>query len=48
MVERFDDAPTNFDRAMQIWQVLVCKAHNRQTATYEMLSKCWGTRAAAP
>ena len=34
MLNRFDDNPTNAARALQIWLVLIGKAHNRQTITY--------------
>ena len=30
------------ERALQIWQVLIGAAHNRQTLTYEMLGKMIG------
>ncbi len=37
-MRRFDDNPTWPLRAVQIWQILVGKAHNRQTLTYGMLA----------
>jgi hypothetical protein len=33
------------ERAMQIWQVLISAAHNRQTLTYDMLGKLIGMGA---
>src|SRR5262245_56609368 len=30
---------TTYERALQIYQVLIAAAHNRQTLTYEILSK---------
>lgn len=33
---------TTYERSLQIYQVLVAAAHNRQTLTYELLSKYVG------
>lgn len=33
---------TSYERAAQIYQVLVCAAHNRQTMTYPMLGESIG------
>lgn len=33
---------TSAERALQIWQVLISAAHNRQTITYEDLAKLIG------
>ena len=30
------------ERALQIWQVLLCAAHNRQVLTYELLADIIG------
>ena len=38
MVRRFDENPTLYKRALQIWQILISKASNRQTMTYGNLS----------
>src|SRR5262245_49584794 len=44
MVKFFHDNPTNATRAVQIWQILVAKASNRQTITYGELADIleWG------
>jgi putative restriction endonuclease len=42
MVKRFADNPTLPSRALQIWQILVGKAHNRQTMTYGQLADLLG------
>jgi len=42
MVKHFDDDPTWASRAVQIWQILVCRASNRQTLTYGMLAATLG------
>lgn len=39
MVRRFVDNPTISTRAVQIWQILVGRAHNRQTITYLELAR---------
>jgi len=47
MVQHFDDEPTtNTKRALQIWQILICKAHNHQTITYGDLAELLGYRGA--
>ena len=38
MVNRFDEEPTLYTRALQIWQILISKATNRQTLTYGELA----------
>jgi hypothetical protein len=38
MPRRFDDLRTQPARALQIWQILISKAHNRQTMTYGQLA----------
>ena len=42
MLEYFDNHPHISHRAVQIWQILMGKAHNRQTLTYGMLAKLLG------
>ena len=42
MVRSFDDNPTQATRALQIWQILIGKAHNRQTITYGQLAELLG------
>ena len=39
MVRKFDAIRTKYSRAVQIWQILIGLAHNRQTTTYGMLGK---------
>ena len=46
MVRFFEDNATNATRALQIWQILIGKAHNRQTVTYGMLADMLGYRSA--
>jgi hypothetical protein len=46
MVQYFDDNPTNAKRALQIWQILICKAHNHQTITYGDLAELLGFKGA--
>jgi hypothetical protein len=41
-----DDNPTNATRALQIWQILISKAHNRQTLTYGILANLLGFEGA--
>jgi putative restriction endonuclease len=43
---RFDDTPSNASRALQIWLILLSKAHNRQTITYGQLAQLLGFRGA--
>ena len=38
MIKQFRDNPTIYTRALQIWQVLIAKAENRQTMTYGALA----------
>lgn len=42
MVEEFDDHPHLEHRALQIWQILISCAHNRQTINYEELADVMG------
>jgi len=42
MVKHFDDDPTVETRALQIWQILIARAANRQTITYTELAKIIG------
>ncbi len=42
MTKLFKDDSTNATRALQIWQILVSKAHNRQTMTYGALASLLG------
>ena len=46
MVRRFDDDASWPSRALQIWQILIGKAHNRQTITYGQLAKLLGFQGA--
>ena len=46
MVTYFKDQPSNASRALQIWQILIGKAHNRQTLTYGMLAQLLGFKRA--
>ena len=39
MVKKFDEIHTRDSRAVQIWQILIGLARNRQTITYGMLGK---------
>jgi putative restriction endonuclease len=41
-METFDNNPSWESRALQIWQILIGKAHNRQTITYGMLASLLG------
>ncbi|MGE8354210.1 MAG: hypothetical protein ACN6P5_27130 [Pseudomonas protegens] len=41
-IELFSNAPRLPVRAMQIWQILVSKSHNRQTMTYSNLAELLG------
>jgi hypothetical protein len=38
MATFFDEGPTHATRALQIWQILISAAHNRQTLTYGRLA----------
>lgn len=42
MVKYFKDNPSWETRALQIWQILICKAANRQTITYGALARMLG------
>jgi hypothetical protein len=42
MARRFDDVRTQPARALQIWQILIAKAHSRQTMTYGQLAGLMG------
>ena len=42
----FTENPSYATRASQIWQILVCKASNRQTLTYGQLSELLGFKGA--
>ncbi len=42
VAETFDKYPHNRYRALQIWQILISNAHNRQTVTYGILSDMLG------
>jgi len=46
MIKKFDDNPVNASRAVQIWQILISKAHNRQTITYGILADLLGFKGA--
>ena len=45
-MKRFEDIGTNRARGLQIWQILIGKAHNRQILTYGGLAKLMGIRGA--
>ena len=45
-MRRFNENPNRESRAVQIWQILVSKATNRQTMTYGMLAEILGFRGA--
>lgn len=42
MIKRFQDDSHRHTRALQIWLILIAKAHNRQTITYDELAKLQG------
>lgn len=42
MIRKFDDDANRPTRGLQIWQILIGKAHNRQTTTYGQLAKLLG------
>ncbi len=46
MAQTFDAKPSRPYRALQIWQILISKAANRQVATYEELKKILGYKGA--
>jgi hypothetical protein len=41
-MKTFDDLRTDASRGLQIWLILIGKAHNRQTITYEKLATVMG------
>ena len=45
MVTRLDAHPTLYTRALEVWQILIGKAHSRQTLTYEGLADILGMSA---
>ncbi len=44
MVALFSENSTNEFRALQIWQILICAARNRQILTYKALANMIGYR----
>lgn len=48
MVRKFSDESNSPERALQVWQILIGKAHNRQTITYIDLAKIIGYNDARP
>ena len=46
MMRTFDSIRTREARAIQIWQILIGLAHNRQTITYKILSELLGYKGA--
>jgi len=46
MIKYFSDTPTLEDRAVQIWQILIGMAYNRQTATYGKIAEILGYEGA--
>lgn len=42
MGKRFADNPSQSTRALQVWQILVCKATNRQILTYGHVASLLG------
>lgn len=48
MLRRFSENSRNPLRAVQIWQILVSKAHNRQTMTYGDVADLIGYGGASP
>ena len=48
MLRRFSENSRNPLRAVQIWQILVSKAHNRQTMTYGNVADLIGYKSANP
>lgn len=45
-IRHFDDHATHATRALQIWQILIACAHQRQTLTYGNLAKILGFQGA--
>lgn len=39
MAKKFKDVSSNSTRALQLWQILICKAHNRKVTTYGELAE---------
>lgn len=46
MIKYFKDNATNPTRALQIWQILIAKASNRQTVTYGIFADLLGFHGA--
>lgn len=46
MVKQFSEEPSHPLRSLQIWQILIGAAHNRQILTYGMLANMMGYRGA--
>ena len=46
MVRRFEEESTQPNRALQIWQILIAMAANRQTTTYNALAQILGYQGA--
>jgi hypothetical protein len=46
MFKRFDSRSTRATRALQVWLILIGKAHNRQIMTYGMLADLLGFKGA--
>ena len=49
MPRKFSDNPSQRSRAVQIWQILIAKAHNHQILNFNELGVLvgyWGTYAA--
>lgn len=46
VLKHFDDNPSLYSRALQIWQILISEARNRRTITYEMLADMLGYKGA--
>jgi hypothetical protein len=48
MIKKFSENSNNPERALQVWQILIGKAYNRQTITYIDLAKIIGYTDARP
>lgn len=48
MARKFADYSNNPNRALQVYQILIGKAHNRQTVTYGVLASMIGYSDARP
>ncbi len=46
MPQFFNENPTNTTRALQVWQILIAKAHHRQIITYGILAEMLGFKGA--